>query len=124
MQEGLSKRERQIMDALYRLGRADAADIQRAIPEPPSHSAVRALLRILEDKGHVTHDRDGLKYLYAPVVNRQSARRSALRHLVKTFFDGSPADAAAALLDSGSKLKVEEIDRLQELIDKARKEGG
>ena len=123
MQEGLSKRERQIMDALYRLGRADAADIQKAIPEPPSYSAVRALLRILEDKGHVTHDREGLKYLYAPVVNRQSARRSALRHLVKTFFDGSPADAAAALLDSGSKLKAEEIDRIQELIDKARKEG-
>jgi len=123
MQEGLSKRERQIMDALYRLGRADAAEIQKTIPEPPSYSAVRALLRILEDKGHVAHEREGLKYLYAPVVNRQSARRSALRHLVKTFFDGSPADAAAALLDAGSKLKAEEIDRLQELIDKARKEG-
>lgn len=123
MQATLSKRERQIMDALYRLGRADAAEVRAAIPEPPSYSAVRALLRILEEKGHVAHQRQGQKYIYAPVVNRQAARRSALRHLVKTFFDGSAADAAAALLDSNSKLRAEEIDRLQQFIDKARKEG-
>jgi predicted transcriptional regulator len=123
MQAALSKRERQIMDALYRLGKADAAEIRAAIPDAPSYSAVRTLLRILEEKGHVTHEQQGQKYTYAPVVTRHSARRSALRHLVETFFDGSVADAAAALLGSNSKLKPEELDRLELLLDKARKEG-
>ena len=111
------------MDVLYRLGKADAAEIRAAIPDAPSYSAVRTLLRILEEKGHVTHEQQGQKYTYAPVVARHSARRSALRHLVETFFDGSVADAAAALLGSNSKLKPEELDRLELLLDKARQEG-
>ncbi|HEX2446135.1 MAG TPA: BlaI/MecI/CopY family transcriptional regulator, partial [Vicinamibacterales bacterium] len=87
----LSRRERQIVDALYKLGRASAADIRAEIPEPPSYSAVRALLRILEDKGHVRHEQDGPRYVYVPTIARDSAKRSAMRHLVQTFFDGSAA---------------------------------
>jgi|SRR5690348_18477689 len=119
----LSRRERQILDVLYSRGRATAAEIQAALPDPPSYSAIRALLRILEQKGHIRHESEGPRYVFLPKVSRQRARASALRHLLTTFFDGSAAEAAAALVDgSAAKLSAEELDRLQELIDRARKE--
>src|ERR687896_674723 len=98
-QDPLSRRERQIMDIIYTRGQATAAEVTAAFPAPPSYSAVRALLRILEQKGHVRHLQDGPRYVFLPTVSRDRARRSALRSLVKTFFDGSPAQAAAALID-------------------------
>lgn len=120
----LSRRERQILDILYQRGRATAADVQAALPEPPSYSAVRALLRILEEKGHVRHQQDGPRYVYLPTVARDNAKRSALRHVLKTFFDGSAEQAISALLDeSASKLSAAELDRLARLIDSARKSG-
>ena len=109
------------MDIIYARGQATAADVTAALADPPSYSAVRALLRILEQKGHLRHQEDGPRYVYLPVVSRERARRSALRNLVKTFFDGSTAQAAAALLDQ-SDLSREEYDRLAGLIEKARKE--
>ena len=118
----LSRRERQIMDVIYRRGRATAAEVLEDIPDPPSYSAVRALLRLLEDKGHVHHEQDGPRYVYLPTVNRERARRSALTHVVKTFFDGSATDAVAALLDNDA-MDHEELDRLSALIEQARKEG-
>jgi BlaI family penicillinase repressor len=119
----LSRRERQILDILYAQGRATAAEIQAALPDPPSYSAVRALLRVLEDKGHVRHQADGPRYIYMPRVSRDKARRSALKHLVETFFSGSEADAAAALLDpSASSLSREELDRIESLIVRAKKD--
>jgi predicted transcriptional regulator len=118
----LSRRERQIMDIIYGRGQATAAEVTAALPDPPSYSAVRALLRILEDKGHVRHHQDGPRYVFLPTVSRDRARRSALRSLVKTFFDGSPAQAAAALIDQGD-LSDEDVARLSEAIEKARKEG-
>src|SRR5436190_5627778 len=119
----LSRRERQIIDILYANGRATAAEIQAALPDPPSYSAVRALLRVLEDKGHVRHQLDGPRYIYMPRVSRDKARRSALKHLVETFFSGSEADAAAALLDpSASTLSREELDRIESLIVRAKKD--
>jgi predicted transcriptional regulator len=119
----LSRRERQIVDALYKLGRASAAEVRAELPDPPSYSAVRALLRILEDKGHVRHEQDGPRYVYAPTVGRDSAKRSAMRHIVNTFFDGSASQAMSALLDSSSRLSDSELDRLERLIDDARKQG-
>lgn len=120
----LSRRERQILDILYERGKATAADVQAALPEPPSYSAVRALLRILEDKGHVRHQQDGPRYVYVPTVARDNAKRSALRHVMKTFFDNSAEQAISALLDEGSsKLSPAELDRLARLIDTARKSG-
>lgn len=120
----LSRRERQIMDAIYRLGEATAQDVLDRIPDPPSYSAVRALLRILEDKGHVRHRRDGQRYVYTPTVSRERARATALRQLVGTFFDGSAGAAAAALLDlSREDLTDEELGRLEALVERARKEG-
>ena len=120
----LSRRERQILDALYAAGRATAAEIQNAIPDPPSYSAVRTLLRILEDKGHVRHEQDGTRYVYLPTVERQSAQRSALRHMLNTFFAGSATQAMAALLDEDSlELPKKDVDRLKALIERARKEG-
>ncbi|HEY9230230.1 MAG TPA: BlaI/MecI/CopY family transcriptional regulator, partial [Gemmatimonadaceae bacterium] len=104
----LSRRERQIMDVIYRRGRATAAEVLQDIPDPPSYSAVRALLRLLEEKGHVHHEQDGPRYVYAPTVNRDRARRSALKHVVRTFFDGSATDAVAALLDGEAKLDDKE----------------
>lgn len=119
----LSRRERQILDVLYRLGQATAQQVLAALPDSPSYSAVRAHLRILEEKGHIRHSEDGPRYLFHPAVEPGTARRSALTHLLNTFFDGSPARAAAALLDDGTaKLSAEELDRLQALIDKARRE--
>jgi len=111
------------MDVIYRRGRATAADVLEDLPDPPSYSAVRALLRLLEEKGHVRHEQDGPRYVFLPTVNRERARRSALRHVVRTFFDGSPTDAVAALLESDSKLSESELDRLSAMIQQARKEG-
>jgi predicted transcriptional regulator len=120
----LSRRERQILDILYERGQATAAEVQTALPEPPSYSAVRALLRILEEKGHVRHQQDGPRYVYLPTVARDNAQRSALQHVLKTFFDNSAEQAISALLDdSSSKLSPAELDRLARLIDTARKSG-
>jgi len=120
----LSRRERQIMDFLYQKGRATAAEVQANIPDPPGYSAVRAMLRVLEEKGHARHEQDGPRYVYLPRVARDRAKRQALRHVVRTFFDGSAEQAMAALLDDRSaKLSDEDLDRLARLIDRARQEG-
>ncbi|HKI94536.1 MAG TPA: BlaI/MecI/CopY family transcriptional regulator [Gemmatimonadales bacterium] len=120
----LSRRERQIMDVVYRLGDATAQDVRHQLPDPPSYSAVRALLRVLEDKGHLKHRQDGPRYVYVPTVPREKARTSALQQVVRTFFDGSTEDAVAALLDlKRSDLSSAELDRIRTLIDRARKEG-
>lgn len=123
MHQALSRRERQIMDVLYRLGRATAADVQTALPGSPSDSTVRTQLRVLEGKGHVVHELQGNRFVYAPTVPRHSARRSALRHLMDTFYDGSRAKVVAALLgaDSG-KLTPEELEGIEALIRRAREE--
>src|SRR5580700_2580965 len=113
----LSRRERQIMDVLYRKGKATALEVLESLPDPPSYSAVRALLRVLETKGHIRHKQDGPKYVFLPTVNRDKARRSAIRHLVQTFFDGSPEQTVATLLDvSSCRLSEGELDRLADLI--------
>jgi BlaI family penicillinase repressor len=119
----LSRRERQIMDVIYRRGRATAAEVLDDIPDPPSYSAVRAMLRLLEEKGHVRHEQDGPRYVFLPMVNRDRARKSALKHVVRTFFDGSATDAVAALLDADAKLTEKDLDRLSVMIQNARKEG-
>jgi BlaI family penicillinase repressor len=120
----LSRRERQILDILYTRGQATAAEILGSLPDPPSYSTTRALLRVLEQKGHVRHEEDGARYVFFPRVSRQRASVSALRHVLNTFFDGSAVAAATALVDgSASKLSTEELDRLEALIEKARKEG-
>lgn len=117
----LSRRERQVMDVLYREERATAARVREAMPDPPGYSAVRAMLRILEEKGCVRHDVEKLQYVYRAVVPRDEAKRSALRHLVKTFFGGS-AEATVATLVAGEKLSGEELDRLARLIAEKKKE--
>lgn len=119
---GLTKRERQIIDVLYRLGRAGAAEIQRALPEQPSNSTVRTQLRVLERKGYVKHQADELRYVYMPTVPRHSARRSALKHLIDTFFDGSSANLVAALLGGESRASDEELERIARLVRDARGE--
>lgn len=120
----LSRRERQIMDVLYRRGRASVAEVRAGIPDAPSYSAVRSLLRVLEEKEHVRHEEEGPRYVYLPTVPRTEARDSALRHMVRTFFDGSPAQAVAALLgDARTQLTPAELAHLAALIDEAKKEG-
>src|SRR4029079_12952549 len=120
----LTRREREIMDILYRRGRATAAEVLEDMPSPPSYSAVRALLRILEDEGHIKHVQEGPRYVYLPAVARNDASKSALSHVVTTFFDGSIEQAVAALVESSrSKLSRDELERLAQLIDKAKKEG-
>jgi predicted transcriptional regulator len=120
----LSNRERQIMDILYRLGQATAAEVMEALPDPPSYSAVRATLRILEEKGQVRHEEEGPRYVFRPAVARERAKRTAVRHLVSTFFGGSPEAAMATLLDeSASKLSASDFERLKTLIDEARNKG-
>ena len=120
----LSRRERQIMEIVYRAGRASASEVLARLPDPPSYSAVRALLRILEDKGHLRHEVSGTRYVYLATVGKQRARRSALRSLVDTFFEGSAAKVVAALLDlSPEDLSEQELARLSRLIEQARKEG-
>ncbi len=124
LHQSLSRRERQIIDILYRRGRATAAEVMQDLPGGPSDSTVRTQLRILEGKGHVTHTEDGPRFVYAAVVPRHSARRSALRHLVDTFFDGSTEKVVTALLGAdGARLSDVELDRIAALIDKARKDG-
>ena len=121
----LSRRERQIMEIVYRLGEATAAQIHDEIEDPPSYSAIRALLRILVDKQHLQHRVDGPRYIYAPVVSRNKARSAALAGVIDNFFEGSAARAAAALLGSahGKKLTKAELDEISTLIDNARKQG-
>jgi len=120
----LSRRERQIIDALYRRGRATAAEVMADLPGDPSYSTVRTQLRVLEAKGHVRHEDDGQRYVYIPAVPRGTVRRSALKHLVETFFDGSVEQTVAALLGGdAARLSEEELDRIARLIAKARKEG-
>jgi BlaI family transcriptional regulator, penicillinase repressor len=120
----LSRRERQIMDVLYRRGRATAAEVMAELPGEPNYSTVRTQLRVLEDKGHVLHDEEGPRYVYAPAVPRHAARKSALKHLVETFFDGSAEQVVAAVLGGeASRLSDEDLERISELIEKARKDG-
>jgi predicted transcriptional regulator len=122
--QNLSRRERQIIDILYAQGRATAAEVQMALPDPPSYSAVRAMLRILEEKGHIRHEQDGPRYVYLPTVARDSAKKSAMRHVLQTFFDGSASQAISALLDDPrASFSDDELDRLAQMIEKARKAG-
>lgn len=120
----LGRRERQIMDVLFRLGRATVADVRAELPDPPTYSAVRGMLRFLEEKGLVKHEGEGIRYVYSAAIAQQKARSSALRHVLRTFFAGSPADAVAALLEMpDSKLSSEDITRLEKLIKQAKAEG-
>ena len=121
---GLSRRERQIMEILYQRGKASASEVREAMEDAPGYSAVRAMLRVLEEKGHVKHQEEGLKYVYVPVVAREKAKRSAVKHVLDTFFAGSPEQIVAALLDvSAARLTNEELDRMADLIEKAKREG-
>ena len=118
----LSRRERQIMDILYRLGKATANEVMAGLPGDPNYSTVRTQLRVLETKGHVRHEENGLRYIYIPTAPRRSVRQSALKHLIETFFDGSTEQMLSTLLGSeGSKLSDEDLDRLGELIEKAKR---
>ena len=120
----LSRRERQIMDILFRRGRATATEVMADLPSDAGNSTVRTQLRVLERKGHVRHERDGLRFVYMPVVARRAARKSALRHVIDTFFDGSPEKAVAALLGGeAAKLSDEQFDRIADMIARARKDG-
>jgi predicted transcriptional regulator len=120
----LTRREREIMDILYRLGRATAQEVLENLAEPPSYSAVRALLRLLEERGHVKHVADGSRYVYLPVIARGEARRKALSHVVATFFGGSVEQAMLTLVESSrSKLSSDELDRLAALVERAKMEG-
>src|SRR5881227_495653 len=120
----LSRRERQIMDVLHAREQATAAEVLAALPDPPGYSAVRALLLILDEKGHIRHRRDGARYVYVPRMSRASASRSALKRVVSTFFQGSVTQAMAALLEtSDTELPEAELNKLQELINQAKKEG-
>lgn len=121
---GLSRRERQIMEILYQRGKASASEVREAMEDAPSYSAVRALLRILEEKGQIRHAAEGLKYVYVPVVARERAKRSAVKHLLDTFFSDAPEQLVAALLDvSSRRLTREELDRMAAMIESAKKEG-
>jgi BlaI family penicillinase repressor len=112
------------MDILYQQGKASASEVREAMEEAPGYSAVRAMLRVLEEKGHVRHQAEGLKYVYVPTVAREKAKRSAVKHVLDTFFSGSPEQIVAALLDvSAARLTREELDRMSDLIEKAKKEG-
>jgi BlaI family transcriptional regulator, penicillinase repressor len=120
----LTRRERQIMDILYRRGRATAAEVLEDLSGTPSSSTVRTQLRVLEEKGHVRHEEEGLRYVYVPAVPRHAARKSALRHLVETFFDGSTEKVVGALLGGdGARLSEDELQRIADLVAKAKKEG-
>ena len=120
----LSRRERQIMDILYEHGQGTAAEVLEKLPDPPSYSAVRAMLRVLEEKGHLKHHQDGPRYVYQPTMSPQQAQETALQRVLRTFFAGSTEKAVAALLDmSSSKLSDEELERLRHLIEDSRKEG-
>ncbi len=121
---GFSRREREILDILYQRGKASATEVRDAMDEAPSNSAVRTLLRVLEEKGHVRRRAEGLKYVYAPAVAKEKAKRTAVRHLLDTYFDGSSEQIVAALLDvSSTALTREELDRMTAMIEKAKREG-
>jgi predicted transcriptional regulator len=121
---GLSRRERQIMEILYQRGKASASEVREAMEGAPGYSAVRAMLRVLEEKGHVRHIEEGLRYVYVPTVAREKAKRAAVKHVMDTFFNGSPEQIVAALLDiSSTELTREELDRMSEMIEKAKREG-
>src|SRR5688572_23874252 len=120
----LTRREREIMDVLYQRGRATAGEVMKGLPGNPNSSTVRTQLRVLEEKGHVRHEEHGLRFVYMPEVPRHAARKSALRHLVNTFFDGSAEKVVAAVLGGeGARLSDEELDRIADLLVKTRKEG-
>jgi len=120
----LTRRERQIMDILYRRGRATAGEVLADLTGEPSYSTVRAQLRVLEDKGHVRHEEQGLRYVYGPTLPRHEVRQSALKHVIDTFFEGSTQKVVAALLgNEGSRISWEELERIAELVEKARKAG-
>ena len=119
----LSRRERQIMDIIYRLDHATAAEVQDQLPDPPSYSAVRALLRILEEKGHLRHEQEGPRYVYIPTVPQERAKRSALTHVLATFFEGSIPQAVATLISMSDELSDAELERLSGIIERAREEG-
>jgi BlaI family transcriptional regulator, penicillinase repressor len=120
----LSRRERQIMDIIYQRGQATAQEVQENLPDPPSYSAVRAMLRLLEEKGYLKHQQDGPRYVFLPTLAREKARKSALKQMLETFFDGSTEQAVAALLNlSRTKLSQDELERLSKMIEEARKEG-
>ncbi len=120
----LGRRERQIMEVVYRLGRATASEIQQQLPDPPSYSAVRGMLRLLEEKGHLSHTQDGVRHVYSPTVPRDDMRGTTMKHVLQTFFAGSVSAAMAALLEASDEPRSsEELDALQRLIDKARGEG-
>ena len=123
MTDNLSRRERQIMDIIFTLGRASGPEIQERLPDQPSYSGVRTILRVLERKGHIRHIEEGMRYVYLPVITREKATKSAIERLVSTFFDGSVKAAAAAFLDpSTSKLSKDDLKDLERLIRQARKE--
>ena len=123
-EENLSRREREMMDIIYKSGRATAAEVKDAMASPPSYSAVRATLRVLVEKGHLSHKEDGPRYVYLPTVPADQARQSALQRVLRTFFDGSTKNAVAALLDMGaSKLSPDELERLGQMIEEAKNEG-
>jgi predicted transcriptional regulator len=123
VRNGLSRRERQIIDVLYRLGRATAAEIMAAVPGQPTSSTVRTQLRVLERKGHVRHEEEGQRFIYSPTLARRDARKSALRHLVETFYDGSAEKIVAAVLGGeGARMSDAELERIAAMVEKARKE--
>ena len=120
---GLSRRERQIMEILYQRGKASVSEVRDVMTDAPGYSAVRAMLRVLEEKGHTRHQAEGLKYVYMPTVAREKAKRSAVKHLLDTFFAGEPDQIVAALLDvSATRLTREELDRMSEMIENAKRE--
>jgi predicted transcriptional regulator len=121
---GFSRREREILDILYQRGKASATEVRDAMEDAPSNSAVRTLLRVLEEKGHVRRRAEGLKYVYVPAVAKEKAKRTAVKHLLETYFDGSSEQIVAALLDvSSTALTRQELDRMTEMIEKAKREG-
>jgi predicted transcriptional regulator len=125
LHSALSRRERQIMDILYRRGRATASEVMEELSGEPSYSTVRTQLRVLEEKGHVRHEEQGVRYVYIPALARRAARKSALKHMVDTFFDGSAEKTVAALLGGeGARVSEDELERIAELVANARKEGG
>ena len=120
----LSRREREIMDVVHRLGRASVSDVMTALSGTPAYSTVRAQLRVLEDKGHLRHEEEQLRYMYVPAESPQKVRRSAVKHLLDTFFEGSPAKVVEALVGrDGERLSDEELDRMAQLVERARREG-
>ena len=122
--QGLGRRERQILETVYRLGRATVAQVRTELPDPPSYSAVRGMLNLLEEKGHLRHEQQGLRYVYLPVIEAEEASRSALAHVVRTFFGGSPAEAATALFElPDQKLSRQELEQLSRMIRQAMREG-